>query len=242
MMIDRMLEKIHRNIKKVSPEFMLSVENRLKMFLDYTQLPPCYMRDYIDVDVAPLKLKKLCSDAMDYIENNDSILVNLRSFRDGGFIAAYCIEYYALFCILDDVHIPSILYIDTKMLIEDYKKLMDRNPDGLSPATTHSLEVLYKEIEEAEFVFWDKFSMVSSSYASSKLYDILNMRYRECRGNMFFITGGYDLFKTTTDIELQNVMNYVGRPVYDLTTPLIGSNGKALDSDNITIKYVRGDS
>lgn len=242
MMLDRILEKIHRNVKKVSPEYMQSVENRLKMFLNYTQLPPCFMRDYIDSDNAPPKLKKLCHDALDFIENNSSVLVNLATFRDGGFISAFCIEYYALLCILDDVHIPSILYIDTKMLIEDYKKLMDRNPDGLSPATTHSLDVLYKEIEEAEFVFWDKFSMMSSSYATSKLYDIINVRYRECLGNMFFITGGYDYFKTSTDIELQNVMNYRCSGVYDLATPLLDNKGKPLDSGNTTIKYVRGDS
>ena len=84
--------------------------------------------------------------------------------------------------------------------------------------------------------------MMSSSYATSKLYDIINVRYRECLGNMFFITGGYDYFKTSTDIELQNVMNYRCSGVYDLATPLLDNKGKPLDSGNTTIKYVRGDS
>ena len=214
-MIDRIVDEVLKGLDRYSEDYANSLYNRVSMFLDYTQLPCCFMERPIDISQVTSRVKNLYDNATTLIEDRrTNTIVNLGTYEEAGFISAMMMERYVKDCLSKDNHIVSVLYIDTNLLIEDYKKLMDYKEGKLSPSTIHSMEVLYKEITEADFVFWDRFAMVNSAFAYSKLYEILTIRYRRCLGNMFFITGGLNTFTHSKDAEFMSVMK--AKRIYEL--------------------------
>lgn len=213
-MLDRIKEKVLEQVKNGSDDYIRGIEGDIYYALYQTQLPPVYQLEYIDRTELPAKLTKLLKDVPTLITYRDSVLVSLKDYKEGGFISAACMEDYVTKQILSDEHINRLLYIDTNLLIEDFKKLMDKDNDTPSPRLEHDIDVLYKWLYEADFIFWDKFDMPITSFANSKLYEILSIRYRNCLGNMFFIKVKPNEFTTKASEELLNVMNL--NKAYDL--------------------------
>lgn len=198
------LQKVLQKIGNMTEDYINSIQNTIDNFIEYTELPKVYQTNFIDTTKLPLKTSKLLKDVDNLISTHTSIGIERENYKDCGFLAALLISKYLKDSIIEDKHLNTILYVDTNLLMEDYKKLMDKNSDGTSPMLVHSLNVLNKEIEQADFVFWDKFTMIQSNYELMKIYDILSIRYRNCLGNVFFITPDYN---NILSVELYNVMN-----------------------------------
>lgn len=200
------VQNILNNKKNITPEFENSIIQKYNSYISYTQIPKVNLVQGIDIKNIPPKLNTLYQNCMDIIGDNYNMLVNLQTYKPAGFITSLLTNKYFENTISQDNHLNNILYIDTNLLIEDYKKLMDKN-DSTSLNLVHSLDVLYKEVETADYIFWDKFGMLNSNYALTKIYNILDIRYRKCLGNMFFITGGKQTMEQKFSNELYDVMN-----------------------------------
>jgi hypothetical protein len=101
--------------------------------------------------------------------------------------------------------------------MEDCKKLMDRNirnQDTVLPRPNYDFETLYREIYDADFIFWDKFNLADTNYETAKLYEILSVRYGNKLGNVFFMKGNNasDLYANFNE-EIMNVMDVTN--IYD---------------------------
>lgn len=216
-MIDRILEKLISNSQShLTDEYINSLYHRLQVQIEYSNIPKRYLTEYIDDNSASKNLIKLNNNIYDIISNNKNVLITLNSFKESGFIATKCIENYLYLCLREESHINSILYIDTNLLLEDYKKLM--TVDEISPRLTHSKDLVYKYVYDADFIFWDKFNFVETNYEASKIYEILSMRYRDCLGNMFFCAGDSmeERFKNIGK-DILDVMDCHGSNIYDFT-------------------------
>ena len=99
--------------------------------------------------------------------------------------------------------LENIVYIDTNLLVEDYKRLM--NVNQLSQNTAHSLNTLLNSIETASMVIWDKFSKLESTYDKHKIYDILSIRKRNNCCNIYMIAGG-----------TSNLSQVIGADIFDM--------------------------
>jgi hypothetical protein len=206
-MINRIVNSVIDKLNITTEEYKNSIYKRVDMFLEYSQLPEYCMLRGLDVSRLPIGLKSIYASTQDIIDSKfDNTIINTDTFVDTGHISALLMEKYVVDSLIADKHISSMLYIDTNLLIDDYKKLINSKDGHLSPSTIHSLDVLYKEIYEADYVFWDKFSMVSGGFATNKLYEILSIRQRRCLGNMYFVTGGIIDYFATQNFEFLGVM------------------------------------
>lgn len=206
-MKDEVLSIIYRDLGVESVEYKKSISDKFDNFFEYTQLPLVYKTDGIQTDKLCPKSKKLYEGIEKIIDNRYSIAVQLDSYKDSGFICAMLLNKYFYNKIVNDDHLVNILYVDTNLLMKDYKKLIERNSENTEVNLTHSVETLQIYIENADFVFWDKFTMVQTNYELSKLYDILSVRYRSCLGNMFFTNRPLNTMSDTLSVEMLNVMN-----------------------------------
>ena len=199
------MDSILQNLKNVTEEYKDSIQNTLDNFITYTQLPKVFQQELLDTHNLPKKCNTLYSNITETINTKCNIGIKVESYKECGFIVSTILGKYLKDTILNDEHLSTVLYIDTNLLLEDYKKLMDRNTsDDSAPSLVHSLDILNKQIEVADFVFWDKFTMMQSNYELMKIYDILSIRYRNCLGNIFFMTPDY---VNVLSKELTNVMN-----------------------------------
>ena len=95
---------------------------------------------------------------------------------------------YILNSLKDDSHIKTMLYVDTNVFMEDLKRFMNKDTFGdVGLKLEYSLDVLFKDIYEADFVFWDNFNLVNTQYEVDKLYEIFSRRYMHL--NRFCILG-----------------------------------------------------
>ena len=211
LIVDDILNNLARD-NNLTDDYIESVKNRVDNFITYTELPKVFQQEIIDKQSLPKDTKKLFSMTDEIIQKRQSIGVKVSSYGECGFLASTLIGTYLKNTILKDEHINTVLYIDTNLLLEDYEKLMDTNSD-ISPILVHSLDVLYREVENADFIIWDKFTMMQSNYEIMKIYDIISIRYRNCLGNLFFITPDYNYVLST---ELMDIMHW--KYTFDLTS------------------------
>ena len=170
------------NNNSIYNNYLKSTFNR---YINYSELPKQYLQDNIDTTKLPKKLKILYDNIYEIVNNKYNYGISVSDYTDVSAICSLLIKKYFNESMLNDTLLVNVLYIDTNLLLEDYKKLMDMNTNELSPSLVHSLDVLYGDIEKADFVFWDKFTMLRSNYELLKVYDIISIRYRNCLGNAF---------------------------------------------------------
>lgn len=199
--IDRLLN--HNNC---SEEYKKSLISKLDNYIDYSQLPPLYQKEFLDPDEFEPKLKNVYINIEQLIGLRYSFVIQMSSYKESGFLTSTLMQKYFMDCVKSDTYLGSVLYIDTKLLMSDYKKLISNDNEVLGPKLVHNLETLYNGIENAEFVFWDKFTMVQGNYELSKIYDILSIRYRNCLGNLYYIDDNLENTGILSQ-ELVNVMN-----------------------------------
>lgn len=203
-MEQEILSNVVNTLQINSPEYINSISNTISNYINYTQIPSVFLQTYIDLNYLPKNIKEQYINIENIIDNKLNILARCETFKDCGFITAMFVQKYLTNTLIKDSHINTILYIDTYLLIQDYKKLMDKNSETETPILVHSLDVLNEQIQFADYVFWDKFSMLQSNYDFMKIYDIISVRYRNCLGNWFFVDSVWDKIAFQ---ELNNVMN-----------------------------------
>jgi hypothetical protein len=232
---DRIIDAVIQTTNCTSDDLIGMYERRVQAVLDYSHLPIRYYIEYIDttggavkslsnlthmmstVPTNMTKLNILKNDIIHIIDNNLSSVVWLPNFKESGYIASYLIEQYTIDRLAKDEHIHTMLYIDTNLFMEDCKKLMDRNirnQDTVLPRPNYDFETLYREIYDADFIFWDKFNLADTNYETAKLYEILSVRYGNKLGNVFFMKGNNasDLYANFNE-EIMNVMDVTN--IYD---------------------------
>lgn len=183
------------------------INRRIDIFAEYSFLPSRYVIESIDltkthqelldiygsniVDAkTTFNLKKFIPRFLEYIANYKNFLVNCSDFKSSGFMAAKIMEEYVTMQIIKDAHFGTIMYIDTDLLMQDYKEIISINKSNngvvdYATQLTYGKEVLYKLIYTADFIFWDKFDTANTNFEKDKIYEILTRRYKDCLGNAF---------------------------------------------------------
>lgn len=182
------------------------VKSLFDRYINYSQLPIKYIQDNIDTSKLPKKLKILYDNIYEIINNKYSYGISVSNYFDIPFICSMLMKAYFNESVNKDTLLLNVLYIDTPLLLDDYKKLIDKE-DLTNQSIVHSVDTLYTNILTADMVFWDKFTLMSSSFDMSKLYTILSSRSRTGLGNIFFVKGGKDALNEMIDENFAYAMN-----------------------------------
>ena len=210
-MFDRLVEATLESVKSYPPEYRQSIMSEVDMYIDNTNLPIRFQKQYLDVKSLPKHLKQLYNKFEDIIESEDGAYVQVSNFKNTGYMIAMLIEKILQQCLINDIHVPTMLYIDTNLLIENYSNVMDSNKGtGVAYKTLIPEYIVSNYIYSADFVFWDKFDLSNLAYANRKLYEILSIRYNRCLNNLFFASNGPEYISQKYSQELYNVMNLTG--------------------------------
>ena len=172
-------------LKNNPQEYIDSVLRRYQEFMTYSQIPERCI-GFMDQEIIPTRLYKLFGNMQEAVQDRYNFIFKFKDYRNLCYLAYLMLQAYFKQCYHKEAIIEDILYIDTKLLVEDYKKLMDFSESNLSPELVHSLSVLYGGIEKAALVIWDKFEMLDSKFDRDKIYDILSVRQRRGLSNFYF--------------------------------------------------------
>ena len=176
-------------LKGKNDDYTDAIIRRFKDYIEYSQIPEICL-GFDDNTIIPDKLDKVVNNMLIAVKERYNFLFNFSSYENLSYLSYLFIAYYFKQCILNDETVENILYIDTKLMVEDYKRLINYDKNELSLAPVHSLETLYKNIENAPLVIWDKFMMIDSAYDKDKIYDILCIRHRKGLANFYFSING----------------------------------------------------
>ena len=176
-------------LKGKNDDYTDAIIRRFKDYIEYSQIPEICL-GFNDNTIIPDKLDKVINNMLIAVKERYNFLFNFSSYENLSYLSYLFIAYYFKQCILNDETVGNILYIDTKLMVEDYKRLINYDKNELSLAPVHSLETLYKNIENAPLVIWDKFMMIDSAYDKDKIYDILCIRHRKGLANFYFSING----------------------------------------------------
>lgn len=176
-------------LKGKNDDYTDAIIRRFKDYIEYSQIPEICL-GFDDNTIIPDKLDKVVNNMLIAVKERYNFLFNFSSYENLCYLSYLLIAYYFKQCILNDETVENILYIDTKLMVEDYKRLINYDKNELSLAPVHSLETLYKNIENAPLVIWDKFMMIDSAYDKDKIYDILCIRHRKGLANFYFSING----------------------------------------------------
>lgn len=204
------IEELGNRIPKFSnqtDEYKFAIYKRYTDYINYSELPSAFQTDNINTSALPKNIKVLYDNIATIIDENHSFIFRFNDYEYTHNISTMLINEYFVKVILNDMTMKHILYIDTNLIMEDYKKMMDITDSEDSVRTNHKLITLNKNIEEADIVIWDKCTMLKSSYEKSKFYDILSIRYRKGLGNLFFVKGSTMELSSLFDKETFVVMN-----------------------------------
>lgn len=188
-------------LKNKPEEYIKSVEKSYNDYIDFSDIPVGYRNEY-RVNIIG-KLENIMKNISTVVSDRYNILLNFNGYKNTGYIAYVIInEYFKQIHLNNDI-LENIVYIDTNLLVEDYKRLM--NVNQLSQNTAHSLNTLLNSIETASMVIWDKFSKLESTYDKHKIYDILSIRKRNNCCNIYMIAGG-----------TSNLSQVIGADIFDM--------------------------
>jgi len=210
-MYDRLVDSVLASVGTYPPEYKQSVMSEVSMHIDSINLPIRFQKKYMDDKSLPKHLKQLYNNFEDIIISDDSAYVKVADFGNTGYMIALLVEKILKQCLINDIHVPTMLYIDTNLLLENYGNVMDSNKGtGVAYRALIPEYIISSYIYNVDFVFWDKFDLSSLAYANRKLYEILSIRYNRCLNNMFFATSSPDVFVQKYSQELYNVMGLSG--------------------------------
>lgn len=181
------------NLKDATDDFKAAVLRRYKEFITYSQIPnKCY--GFTDQSIIPSKLFNVFKNMEQAVADRYNFYFDFADYKNLEYLAYLMLQSYFKQCVLEDKLVEDILYIDTKLLVEDYKRLIDYKEEKDSLKPIHDLKILYAGIENAPLVIWDKFTLLDSYYDRDKIYDIINIRQRRGLGNFYFSMGGKQNF------------------------------------------------
>lgn len=204
------IEELGQLIPKFSEqtiEYKNAIYKRYCDYMIYSELPIAFQEDNINKSTLPKNIKILYDNIDTIIDQNFSYIFRFNDYEYTHNIATMLINQYFVKVIINDMTMKHILYIDTNLVMEDYKKMMNMTDSEDSVRTNHKLITLNKNIEDADVVIWDKCTMLESNYEKSKFYDILSIRYRKGLSNLFFVKGRTQELSALFDVETFAVMN-----------------------------------
>lgn len=181
------------NLETATDDYKAAVIRRYKEFIKYSQIPAkCY--GFTDQSIIPSKLFNVFKNMQQAVSDRYNFYFDFGDYKNLEYLAYLMLQSYFKQCVLEDKLVEDILYIDTKLLVEDYKRLIDYKEEKDSLKPIHDLKVLYAGIENAPLIIWDKFTLLDSYYDKDKIYDIINIRQRRGLGNFYFSMGGKQNF------------------------------------------------
>ena len=209
-MLDRVVDNVLSAVGNYPKEYEQNVYTEVSMLIEDTNIPVRFQKDYIDPTVLPKasRTAKLFKEFSDLIYADTGGLVRVNSYKETGYIISGLMENTIQNCLIKDTHVPTMLYIDTNLLLEDYSSVMDSSKGtGVLYKSLIPQEVITSYIYTADFVFWDKFDLCNLAYANRKLYEILTIRYNRCLNNLFFIKLNQQAILEKLGTDLYEVMN-----------------------------------
>ena len=194
---------------KLNLDLEPTVAKSYNEFIKISDIPPAYVDHNIDLNKLPQRVNTLNTHIYDIISNRYSYAFNVKNYSDTGKMTSLLLDTYFTQCVINEVTPEKVLYVDTNLILEDYKKLMDvtGNNSDYEMSLAHNLVTLTKNVENVPYVFWDKFSIVCSTYEKQKLYNILLIRLRRGLGNIFYIKNAPKVMSSFADDEITTVMN-----------------------------------
>lgn len=207
-MLDRIILKNLNSLETYPPDYEKGLESNVRRYIEYSGFQDRFQKSYIDVEKSNKKIKTLRDEFLKILSSDKNILVTLKSFKHSAFISSMLFEYAVSNYIETEEHVPKMLYIDTNQLLEDVSSRItsSRLYKEFTPITP--INVMEREIYNADFVFWDKFNLSTVAFRQKELYSILSVRYSKCLNNMFFVNVGPDDYIDNEDLELLNVMDF----------------------------------
>ena len=202
------LQKLVSELNITDPEYISYLEKKYTDFITLSDIPQMCFEHNIDVTTLSSRLKILNDNIYTIISNRDNYSFNVQTYSHTNFLSSLLLDSYFESCIKNEVLLENVIYVDTNLILDDYKKLMDsNNMTNLQISLSHKLETITKYIETAPFVIWDKFSLINSNYDKQKLYNILLSRARKGNGNIFFIKNAPNVLANVLDEEIVSIMN-----------------------------------
>lgn len=176
--------KLFSKLKDSPVDYQNAIIKKYENYIKNTQIPSiCYGFD--DESIIPTKLKKLYNNIVTAFQDRYNFIINFETYENLSYLIYLFLTKYFVECVKADKVVENILYIDTKLLVEDYKRLMNYEGDSSGLEPVHHLDVLYHDIESASIVIWDKLMLINSHYDRDKLLDIITIRNRRGLGNIY---------------------------------------------------------
>ena len=192
------------DLKSLDRSYINSVTKKYNDFLQYAQLPvPFY--NVKQPTSLPSRIHILYDNIFTIIDEQLCYAFDVESYKNTGYLSSLLLDAYFKQAVENNVLVKKVIYVDTNLLLDDYKKLMDLSSDQ-EISLAHSKETLLVNLETADYVLWDKVSYISSSYDRQKFYNLISTRYRQGLGNMFFIKNSAKAMSQFCDDELLDVM------------------------------------
>lgn len=178
-------------------------------FINYTELPYCDRMCELDCDVVPKKYNKILKNISSAINNHISFIVKVPDYVVASKFTNILLERYFIDSIDNDSRVHDVIYVDTNLLLDDYKKCMNfytNNSNEL--CLSHSLDLLNNKIYTCDYVIWNRFLMLSSNYDSGKIYNLLLERHRKGLAGLYFINEPENILYERYSEETCNLMNF----------------------------------
>lgn len=189
VVVNSTVDYIEKHGTKVNDVQFDNICRDVNVHFNMAYLPKVAYSKLLDLNKSGSKFQILSDEFYNIVNTNKSIMLNRKEYMNNVFISSYLIGRYISDSIIKDTRIHKILYVDTPLLLADYKKMMDINDNINPPVLTHHQEVLNKNIYDYDYVIWDRFNCASSYYDLNKLQEIVHCRYLNMCGNMFFCIG-----------------------------------------------------
>lgn len=192
--------------KTIDITYENTVKRKYSEYINNSDLPSAYIQNNIDVSRLPNRIKILKENITNIVDNRYSYIFNVKDYCDVGYLSSLLIDSYFIDCMKNDKYIENVIYVDTNLLLEDYKKLMDFHNEDLQMSLAHNITTLTRFVDTAPCVIWDRFSFVNSNYDKQKLYNLILIRSRRGLGNLFFIEDYSSVMANVFNEEMYSVM------------------------------------
>ena len=204
-MINRILDFYLADLQakgiKYDDIFVDNEYNRIANLIYGTNLPQVSITsNYININKLPSSTKNLYNNFEDYCYSYKNVFITVSDYSIVKPVVKMLIEKLYKRCLVEDVTIPSLLYVDVECLVSDLGKLIDVSNgkidfESIAQSLQYSKDIIYRKIYTAKYVFWDKFDFAYGTYFNNYMYDIIKNRYNNCLSNMFF-----------SDVQMENLI------------------------------------
>lgn len=195
------------NLEGKDSTYISAITRRFNEYMKFSELPVIYKQNDIDINNCSSRIITLYDNIEMIINDRLSFLFNVKDYANTGYISAMLLNKYFKSSIESDSLISSVLYVDTNLLLDDFKKSIDNNQENVDISLTYSEDTIRKNIENAHFVIWDRFSMINSSYERQRIYNILLIRHRKNLANIFFMKNAPKELERICDDEMFQILD-----------------------------------